>query len=186
MSINCQNCGELLPEGTKFCTNCGASIQFRSNNAIETDDDLLIEKSLNQPNKGTRIVKVLIAMVVLTALFLLGKSFLTNTESSEKPFSITEQLLKLEGEWHDPTGVILGNQSNVVVLNNTGEQVVGNDTQGLFEVNIIPVATNNYQATVKLKGVKGDFDVHFYKDENKLVFFNTLTKSSWYLLKIKN
>jgi hypothetical protein len=36
---------------------------------------------------------------------------------------------------------------------------------------------------VLLRGVKGDFELHFYEEENKLVFFSTLTKSSWYLIK---
>jgi hypothetical protein len=37
-----------------------------------------------------------------------------------------------------------------------------------------------------LRGIEGDFSVHHYEEEDKLLFFSTLTKSSWYLLKLKN
>lgn len=179
----CSNCGAKIKEETKFCTNCGASTELNTNNNIEEDDNVLIEKSLNQPNKGFRIFKVLIGIVILTVLFLVGKSFLKDSLPTEKPFSITEQLSKLEGKWYDPSGIVLGNKDALITLKRKGEIVVGKDEKDLFEVEITPFGSNNYQGNVVLRGVAGDFEVHFYEEESKLVFFSTLTKSSWYLKK---
>lgn len=185
MSIICQNCGVKLPEESKFCTNCGASINDNTpKNDIEKNEELnLVEESLNQPNKGKRLLIGLLGIVVLAILFFIGKSFFKDVLSSEKPFSVSEQLLKLEGEWYDPTGVILNDKDAIIVFSKKGELVIGKDKNGLFEAKITPFGANNYQAITNLHGVEGDFELHFYEEENKLVFFSTLTKSSWYLVR---
>ncbi|MFA5297847.1 MAG: zinc-ribbon domain-containing protein [Lutibacter sp.] len=187
MSKYCPNCGAKISEETKFCTNCGASTVINNKqNDIEKSDDVLIEESLNQPNKGLRIFKVLIGIVVLIVLFFIGKSFLKDSIPTEKSFSVEEQLSKIEGKWHDPTGIILGDKDAVIIFSKKGDIIIGNDKKNLFEVKITPFGANNYQGIVNLRGVEGDFSVHFYEEENKLVFFSTFTKSSWYLIKLKN
>ena len=187
MSEQCTNCGAEINEKTKFCTHCGASTTINNNqNDIEKNDDVLIEKSLNQPNKGLRISKVLIGIVVLTVLFFIGKSFLKEAVPSNKSFSVEEQLSKIEGKWYDPTGIILGDKDAVIIFRKKGDIIIGNDKKNLFEVKITPFGANNYQGIVNLRGVEGDFSVHFHEEENKLVFFSTFTKSSWYLIKLKN
>lgn len=184
MSKYCSNCGTEINEGVRFCSECDASVE---NNNIQNniDDDILIENSLNQPNKGLRISKVLIGIVVLTMLFFIGKSFFFENETNNKPFSIKEQLSKIEGKWHNPTKVILGDKDAVIILKRKGEIITGKDKKGLFELQITPFGSNNYQAIVKAQNGESDFSVHFYEEENKLVFFSTLTKNSWYLKKIK-
>jgi len=182
---NCQNCGAEISQETKFCTNCGTPVDDfnHSQNDIEKNDAILIEESLNQPNKGLRIAKVLIGIVMLTILFFIGKSFLFEEETIEKPFSVSEQLNKIEGKWYDPTGVILGDKGAYIVFVKKGDIVIGNDENDLFDAKITPFGANNYQAMVELREVKGDFEVHLYEEETKLVFFSTLTKTSWYLIK---
>ena len=185
MSIYCSNCGTILTKGTKFCTNCGASMQIiSSENEVEKNDEVnLVEDSLNQPNKGKRLLIALLVMVVLTIVFFIGKSFFKDVVPTEKPFSIEEQLGKLEGKWYDPTGVVLGDKDVIIDFNRKEDVVIGKDENALFKATITPFGANNYQAMVLLRGVKGDFELHFYEEENKLVFFSTLTKSSWYLIK---
>lgn len=185
MSIYCSNCGAILTKGTKFCTNCGASMQIiSSENEVEKNDEVnLVEDSLNQPNKGKRLLIALLVMVFLTIVFFIGKSFFKDVLPTEKPFSIEEQLGKLEGKWYDPTGVVLGDKDVIIDFNRKEDVVIGKDENGLFKATITPFGANNYQAMVLLRGVKGDFELHFYEEENKLVFFSTLTKSSWYLIK---
>ena len=185
MSIYCSNCGAILTKGTKFCTNCGASMQIiSSENEVEKNDEVnLVEDSLNQPNKGKRLLIALLVMVVLTIVFFIGKSFFKDVVPTEKPFSIEEQLGKLEGKWYDPTGVVIGDKDVVIDFNRKEDVVIGKDENALFKATITPFGANNYQAMVLLRGVKGDFELHFYEEENKLVFFSTLTKSSWYLIK---
>lgn len=36
--MNCKKCGELLPEGTKFCTKCGANQTLYEEEVIEKED----------------------------------------------------------------------------------------------------------------------------------------------------
>lgn len=92
----------------------------------------------------------------------MGKSFFNDVNPTEKPFSIEEQLSKIEGQWHDPTGVILGEKEAVIFFNKKGNIVVGKDEKGLFKATISPFGSNNYQAIVTLRGVEGDFELHFY------------------------
>ena len=183
----CTNCNAELKEGTKFCTNCGAPTTTENNqNSKKNTEVNLVEDSLNQPNKGKRLSIALLGIGFLVILFFIGKSFVKDVMPVEKPFSIEQQLGKIEGKWYDPTGVILGDKNVVVDFNMRGDIIIGKDKEGLFEAKITPFGANNYQALVNLRGVKGDFELHFYEEENKLVFFSTLTKSSWYLLKTKN
>ncbi|MDO9037937.1 MAG: zinc-ribbon domain-containing protein [Lutibacter sp.] len=184
MSKHCSNCGVEIIEGASFCSKCGAPIE---NISIQNDkdDDILIEESLNQPNKELRISKILVGVLVLTVLFFIGKSFLFDFEPIEKSFSITEQLSKLEGKWHDPAAILLGDKDAIIILKRKGEIITGKDKKGLYKFKITPFGSNNYQAIVMAQNRESDFSVHFYEEENKLVFFSTLTKSSWYLKKIK-
>jgi hypothetical protein len=78
----------------------------------------------------------------------------------------------------------LRDEKTIVILKQKEDIVIGIDKDGFFDVQITPFGSNNYQAIVNLRGVKGDFELHFYEEENKLVFFSTLTKSSWYLIKM--
>ncbi|SFS60302.1 zinc-ribbon domain-containing protein [Lutibacter maritimus] len=185
MSIYCPNCGAILTKGTKFCTNCGASMQvISSENDVKKNNEVnLVEESLNQPNKGKRLLIALLVMVVLTIVFFIGKSFFKDVVPTEKPFSVEEQLGKLEGKWYDPTDAVLGDKDVIINFNRKEDVVIAKDEKGLFEAKITPFGANNYQAITKLQGVEGDFELHFYEEEDKLVFFSTLTKSSWYLIK---
>jgi predicted nucleic acid-binding Zn ribbon protein len=184
---HCTNCNAELKEGIKFCTVCGAPIPTSNNSNNNNKNDInLVEESLNQPNKGKRLFIALLVIVALASIFFIGKYFMKDVVPLEKPFSIEQQLSLIEGKWHDPTGILLGDRDAVIVLNKKGDKIIGNDKKDLFEAEITPFGANNYQAMVNLRGVKGDFELHFYEEENKLVFFSTLTKSSWYLIKLKN
>jgi predicted nucleic acid-binding Zn ribbon protein len=186
---HCTNCGATITEETKFCTKCGNRVDeiINNHNDIEKNEEInLVDESLNQPNKGLRISKVLIGIVILSVLFFIGKSFMKDVVPSEKPFSIEEQLSKIEGRWHDPTGIILSDKDAIIIFSKKRDIIIGSDKKDLFEAKITPFGANNYHAIVNLHGVEADFSVHFYEEENKLVFFSTLTKSSWYLIKFKN
>lgn len=188
MSKYCSNCETEINEETKFCTNCGASVNIdNSKNDIEKNDEInLVEESLNQSNKGKRLTIALLIIVVLAIIFFIGKSFMKEVIPTEKPFSIEKQLSKIEGNWYDPTGIILSDKDAIIDFKIKGDIIIGNDKKDLFEAKITPFGSNNYSAIVNLYGVEGDFSVHFYEEENKLVFFSNLTKSSWYLIKLKN
>jgi predicted nucleic acid-binding Zn ribbon protein len=133
----CLKCGTKINEGVRFCNKCGTPIE-NNNLQNDIDDEILIEESLNQPNKGLRISKILIGILVLTMLFFIGKSFFLSYDSSEKSFSNTEQQTKLAGKWHDPTAILLGDKDAVIILKRKGEIITGKDKKGLFEVQITP------------------------------------------------
>jgi len=44
------------------------------------------------------------------------KKSLFSLEPFKGSFSTSEQLFKLEGKWHDPTGVLLGEREEVIWL----------------------------------------------------------------------
>jgi len=173
-----------MNEGASFCSKCDTPTE---NNSLQNniDDETLIKKSLNQPNKGLRIFKILSGILVLAVLFFIGKSFFLGSESSEKTFSTKEQLLKLEGKWHYPSGIMLGDKNVHIFLRKKGDEIVCKDKKKLVEMKLTSFGSNNYGGIVILQGEEDYFEVHFYEEENKLVFFSTLTKSSWYLKKIK-
>lgn len=180
----CSNCGAKVNEGARFCGKCNTHIE-NNNTQNDKTDDILIKKSLSQPNKWLRISKILAGILVLTVLFFIGKSFFLDSEFSEKPFSTTEQLKKIEGKWQEPSGDMFGDKDAVIILRKRKNEVIGKDENNLNMIKLSPFGSNNYGGSVILGGVEDYFEVHFYEDENKLVFFSTLTKSSWYLKKIK-
>lgn len=180
----CSNCGAKVNEGASFCGKCNTPIE-NNNTQNDKTDDVLIEESLSQPNKGLRISKILAGILVLTVLFFIGKSFFLDSEFSEKSFSTTEQLKKIEGKWHEPTGVMLGDKDAIIILRKRRDEVIGKDENNLKMIKLTPFGSNNYGGSVILGGVEDYFEVHFYEEENKLVFFSTLTKNSWYLKKIE-
>lgn len=180
----CSKCGVKINEGFNLCPKCGTPLE-NNNLQNDIDDEILIEESLRQPNKGLRISKILVGILVLTMLFFIGKSFFYDSEFSEKSFSTTEQLKKIEGKWHEPTGVMLGDKDAIIILRKRRDEVIGKDENNLKMIKLTPFGSNNYGGIVILGGVEDYFEVHFYEEESKLVFFSTLTKNSWYLKKIE-
>lgn len=179
MNINyCTKCEESLKQDAKFCTNCGQPVHKieQNNNVFEKD------KTINQSSstkKGVKksfpFKKVLLAVAILVFLIFMGKSF----------FSNTDQLSELVGEWHEPTGKLLGDKEAIIKFRKKGDIVVGEDLDKTLYIQLLPTRTNNYSGLVVLNGNDSDFLVDYYKEENKLVFFSTLTKTSWYLKRIK-
>lgn len=62
----CKNCGNQIPDGTKFCPNCGASSEATANQA--TLMQKLKSKDSKESNKKNRKVGCLCAIVIIVAM----------------------------------------------------------------------------------------------------------------------
>ena len=176
----CTNCGTKIKEDTKFCTNCGAAVTTRDKELISADI-MSKEKKTNYSAK-----KILIIGGIIVVLFFVGRYFILKPDISKALFDIDEEVEKIEGKWYDPTGVMLKDKKNIIVFKSSGSIVEGKDRNNTIKISMIPVNKNNYYATVILDGIKGEFNATYYNEENKLVFFSTLTKTSWNIVKLKD
>lgn len=174
----CTNCNAQLDGNTKFCPKCG-----KPNNSID-DMSTLIDKN---PKPVSKIIKILLlALIGVIVLFFANKWLMPDFEEEQGIYSITEEISKIEGQWHDPTGVLLGDPNTLIILSKKGDKAIGKDKDEVIKIELTPFGSNNYSGKVFLHGVEGDFEVHFYEEENKLVFFSTLTKTSWNIKRIKD
>jgi len=184
----CSNCNTSLKEGAKFCTNCGTPVQKKATQDEVADNhkDQFQTHTL-QPiiKKPFPLNKVLLGIGILVVLFFVGKYFISSSDISEPLFDIDEEVAKIEGKWHDPTGVILNDKTAVINFKSVGSLAKGEDENSTIYISMIPVDKNRYYATAILNGIEGEFDVTYYEEENKLVFFSTLTKTSWNIKKLK-
>lgn len=177
----CTKCGASLKEGVKFCTSCGVLVK-----AIEKEvsiSSVTIEKK--KPNSSLKKTMLIGALIAIVAVFLIGLNFISNSKVSDPLFDIDEEVEKIEGEWHDPAGDILIDKTAIIKFKGAGSLTHGKDENNTIEISMIPVDKNRYYATAILNGVEEEFDATYYKEEKKLVFFSTLTKTSWNIKKIK-
>jgi hypothetical protein len=184
----CTNCGANLKEETKFCTNCGTPVQKnekRDDVAEKREENFQTNTLEHKVKKPFPLNKVLLGIGVLVVLFFFGKIIISNTDISEPLFDIDKEVAKVEGKWHDPTGVLLKDKTAIIKFKSVGSIAEGKDKNNNIKISMIPINKNRYYATTVLYGIEGEFDVTYYQEENKLVFFSTLTKTSWDIKKIK-
>lgn len=178
----CSNCKATLKEGAKFCTKCGTPVKEIALEKEWNNTDMAIEeKKINYYSKKIMIIGGLIAIV---AIFLIGKSFISNADISEPLFDIDEEVERIEGNWHDPSGVILKDKTAIISFRSVGSIAEGKDDKSIIKISLIPIDKNKYFGVVLLDEIKGEFDVTYYSEEGKLVFFSTLTKTSWNIKKL--
>lgn len=179
---HCSNCQTLLKEGAKFCTNCGTPIKI-IDKEVHNKGIVLEEKKTNN-NSGKYIIVGVV--IIIVALFYTGKHILLNVDNQEPLFDIEQEVEKIDGDWYDPTGVMLNDKTAIINFRSSGSFAEGKDQNSIIKISMIPVNKNQYYATVILNEVKGEFDATYYHDEGKLAFFSTLTKSSWNIKKYKD
>lgn len=180
----CPNCKAQLKPNAKFCTNCGTPVKEVKHE--KKANDSLSKLKENTQKSSSKLSKTIIGLIAIIAIFFIVKFFITDFDVSKNSLSISKELSKIEGKWYDPTGVLLGDKNAIIVFRKKGDIVVGEDSKQLIYIQLITVSKNRYDGLVVLKGVDGSFDVQYYKEENKLVFINTLTKSSWFIKKYIN
>lgn len=180
---HCSNCNATLKEGAKFCTNCGEPIEDKVG-SIKPNDTFneVKEDTPKSPSKRTRIIVGLFAVV---ALFFIVRSLVTNIDISRNSISISKALNKIEGDWHDPSGELLGDTEAIITFRKRGDVVIGEDKNKTLYIQLLATGNKNFSGLVVLNGIDGDFEVHFFEEEDKLVFFSTLTKTSWHIKQLK-
>jgi len=177
----CTNCNAILKEGVKFCTNCGAPVKVKDKqfkvNAIDS------EMANNSSIFSKKTFKIVAGFIGVIALFFILNTLMTNTDVTRKSSSVSEELLKVEGKWYDPTGVLLGDQHAIINIKKSGDRVFGQDDNNIIKFQLSPTGSNKFEGSVIYHGVEGDFVVSYIKDEKELIFTNKITKSSWKIKK---
>ncbi len=180
--IHCSNCNATLKEGAKFCTHCGSPIkELEQTKKVNTGLNELLENTPKSPSKGTKIIVGLIAVVVLVFIV---RSLVTNIDISRNSMSISKALTKIEGEWYDPTGVLLGDKEAIITFRKRGDVVIGEDMNKALYIQLLATGTDEYGGLVVLNENSENFTVQYHSDEKKLVFLGNLTKKSWYIKKM--
>jgi len=177
----CTNCGEQIKGDNKFCTNCGTPVQV-----VEKEWNTNMETEAKKTKYLSKKMIMIGGLITIIAIIFIGKNIFSDTNSSEPLFDIDEEVGKIEGDWYDPSGVILNDKTAIINFESVGSFAEGQDRNNIIKISMIPTNKNTYFAKVNLDGSEAEFDVTYYNEENKLVFFSTLTKTSWSIKKIKN
>lgn len=176
--IYCNKCGNSIKPNSKFCTHCGTP------NTIEETNQKV--ENFEKPKKQSSIIKkTVISGIVIVVAFFLTKTFIPEFDDFINSNVTSKSLTKLVGKWHDPTGQLLGDSQKTIVFRKMGDAVVGEDENKDIYIKLLHYSGNNYGGFVVLKGKDASFEVSYYKGEDKLVFFSTLTKSSWNIRRFK-
>ena len=178
----CTNCGAKIIETTKYCINCGTPIDIISSHDIEEKKELSYIET--KAPRTSKLTKTILGIIIGIALLFMAKVILLDTGVIKNTFASDSALNRIVGKWHDPTGVILGDKKAIITFRKKGDVVVGEDKNNKIYIQLLSAGGLNYQGLVVLNGIDGNFEVHYYKDEGKLVFFSTLTKTSWNIRKV--
>ena len=91
----CPNCGNQLPDGTKFCTRCGAPLSGENQPAAGYQPPANPRPVEAQPKKPKKWGKILIAILVMGAAYLAGsllaKSFVTSSGGQDTKPGYTQE-----------------------------------------------------------------------------------------------
>ncbi|MCB1603613.1 MAG: zinc-ribbon domain-containing protein [Xanthomonadales bacterium] len=174
----CKNCGAVLREHAKFCTNCGKPILHDSAQV----------KTINfqDQNPGNNSKKSLAPIVWVVIALLFAGYFVTNyffDETKEDSLVHKIEAPELQGQWYDFTGVLLGDKTASIEFTNQGDIFIGQSSNDRINIELIPTKKHEFNANVTLHGVKGEFYVIYYHDKKTLEFHNILTKSTWKITK---
>jgi hypothetical protein len=178
----CSNCNATLKAGAKFCTNCGTPIKekdfpIRAN-------DTFHELNEDKPKRPLKRNGILVGLLAIVALFFIVRALVTNIDISRNSLSVSKALTKIEGEWYDPTGELLGDKDAIITFRKRGDVVIGEDKNKALYIQLLAIGNNEYGGLVVLNDNSENFTVNYHPDENKLVFQGNLNKSNWYIKKI--
>lgn len=168
----CKSCGSKLKPNASFCTQCGsaATASFKTNKAqIHT---------IKNKKKSNKIFNYIFKFLLFAAL-VFGAYTLFNGNNIDE----TTVDIDISGVYYDPSGVYFGSPTTTINIEKKKDIFISEHKDLDFTMELTPMGSSNFVAEIVYKRVPADFEVHFYQDEKKLTFFNSLTKNSWYLKK---
>lgn len=181
--LNCKNCKAIIKEGSKFCTNCGTPVEDHNQRAKLNDTSPHLEaKKSKSPSMLTKIIFWILTIV---ALFFIVKSIVTNLKVSRNSLSVAYELSKIEGEWYDPSGVLLGSEDDIITFTKKGEKIVGEDSNKKLYIGLLVYRTNEYGGLVAVGDDNENYSVKYDHFKSKLFFVGDRSGKQWYLQKVK-
>lgn len=177
----CTNCGQQLKENASFCTNCGMSVKM-SDSSVETKEAVQNSKE-DRPKTTSKTTKIIVGLIAAVALLFVVKEVVTNIDIYRNPLSISKELTKIVGEWHDPAGLWLNDPEIIITFRERGNVVIGEDKNQTLYIQLHPMGQNEYSGLAVLNGKDDGVNVQYLKGENKLFFRSNLKNSNWYLTK---
>jgi len=174
----CEKCNTKIKPNSKFCTHCGTPITIKeSNQKVE---------SYEKPKKPSSMIKkIVISGIVIVVAFFLAKTYIPEFEDFVDSLSSQKELTQLVGKWQDPTGQFLQDAQNTIVFRKMGDALVGEDDNKEIYIKLLHYSKNTYGGSVIINRTAQSYEVSYYKKEDKLVFFSTRTKTSWYIRRAK-
>lgn len=180
---NCSNCNATLKAGAKFCTNCGTPVEDKHRRAKANEPVQKVE--VNKPKSSSKTFKIVLGIMAVVVLGFVAKSYITDLDVSRNSYSISKTLNQFVGEWEAPAGSLLKDKEVIIKFRKRGDVLVGEDLEKRVYIQLLPYTSTNFSGLVVVDDIDDDFEVHFFEEEDKLVFFSTLTKTSWHIKKLK-
>lgn len=178
----CSNCNATLKESAKFCTNCGMPNEDKS--AASTTNDTFQQLEGDKPTSPSKGTKIIVGLIAVVALFFIVRSLVTNIDISRNSLSVSKALTKIEGDWHDPTGALLGDKDAIITFRKRAEDIIGEDTNKTLYIALLAYSTNTYGGLVAINDDNENYTVQYDQDEEKLLFLGNLTKREWYIQRV--
>jgi hypothetical protein len=175
----CTSCGKGLKPGASFCTHCGAKAKPSKTKAPKKHE-IVNEGSEKVKRKKSILPKLYLLFLICAVAYWGYKQMNTDDNLSNQVGSS----LNISGEYFEPSGVLLGSPDNTITISKKGNKYEGKNEDGSLTMKFLPMGSNNYSVEIIKNRAPSDFEVHYYENEGKLTFFNSITKNSWYLTKL--
>jgi len=127
-------------------------------------------------SKKIKIILGLIVLVFVTAAIFKYRSQLLSPNNDNY----------ISGKWIAIQGTILDDKQVTITFEENDDLIIGKNSDKSVVIKLISSGNKTYDGFVITKGEEQDYLVHNLEDKNKLVFFSTLTKTSWNMKKVND
>jgi hypothetical protein len=176
----CTSCGKELKPGASFCTHCGTKAKQLKTQSPKKPE--IVNEGSEKVKRKNSLLPKLYLLLLICAVAYWGYNQMY--EDDNLPNEVVSSV-NISGEYFEHSGVLLGSPDKTISISKIGNSYEGKNEDGSLTMKFLPMGSNNYSVEIINNRVPSDFEVHYYEKEGKLTFFNSLSKNSWDLTKIK-